>query len=154
MRCALFRLALYTAYERSAFGELTGGFWIPLLLLFILRDRNPSASLFRRAMDGSAVPLALVVAGAWLSNSPLGVMASYLLAAIALAAALLARSWAPVLRASVAAVLGMGLAAIYLLPAAWEQRWVNIQQVASYPDEMIENSWLFAPPRRSVAGAA
>ena len=29
--------ALFTAYERSAFGELTGGFWIPLLLLFTLR---------------------------------------------------------------------------------------------------------------------
>ncbi|MGA3263949.1 MAG: 6-pyruvoyl-tetrahydropterin synthase-related protein [Terracidiphilus sp.] len=136
--------SLFTAYERSAFGELTGGFWIPLLLLFTLRDRNPSASLLRRALDGSAVPLALVVAGSWLSNLPLGVMASYLLAAVALAAALLARSWAPVLRASAATVLGMSLAAIYMLPSAWEQRWVNIQQAASDPGEMIENSWLFA----------
>jgi hypothetical protein len=31
---------LFCAYERSAFGELTGGFWIPLLLLLVLRDRN------------------------------------------------------------------------------------------------------------------
>jgi hypothetical protein len=136
--------SLFTAYERAAFGELTGGFWIPLLLLFALRDRNPSTSLLRRALDGSAVPLALALAGAWLSNAPLGVMACYLLAAVALAAALLARSWAPVLRASVATVLGMSLAAIYLLPAAWEQRWVNIQQAASEPGEMIENSWFFA----------
>lgn len=79
--------ALFTAYERTAFAELSGGFWIPLLLLFTLRDRAPSAALWRRALDGSTLPLALVVAGCWLSNGPLGVMASYLLAGVALAAA-------------------------------------------------------------------
>jgi hypothetical protein len=71
--------ALFCAYERSAFGELTGGFWIPLLLLLILsphrqrpvcgdpglRDRNPGSAVWRRALDGSTAPLALVVAGAW-----------------------------------------------------------------------------------------
>ena len=136
--------ALFTAYERSAFGELAGGFWIPLLLLFILRDRNPAASLGRRALDGSALPLALVVTGCWLSNAPLGVMASYLLAAVALVAALLARSWAPVLRAAAAAALGTALAGLYLLPAIFEQRWVDIRQAIDDPGLRIENSWLFA----------
>jgi len=149
--------ALFTAYERSAFGELTGGFWIPLLLLFALsphrqrpvcgdpdlRDRNSSESLFKRAFDGSTALLALVVAGAWLSNAPLGVMASYLLAAVSLAAALLERSWAPVLRAAIAAVVGIGLAAVYLIPAAWEQRWADIRQATDDPGLLIENSWLF-----------
>ena len=136
--------ALFTAYERSAFGELTGGCWIPLLFLYILRDRNPSAPAYRRALDGSTVPLALVVAGAWLSNAPVGVMACYLLAAVALAAALLEKSWAPVVRASTAAALGIGLAAIYLVPAAWEQRWVDIRQATDDPGLLIENSWIFA----------
>jgi hypothetical protein len=157
--------ALFTAYERTAYGELTGGFWIPLLLLFALRDRNPceagcptlAAHLFLRlgwdsrmvrvcnhALDGSTLPLALVLAGAWLSNVPVGVMACYLLAAVALAAALLARSWAPLLRAAVAAALGTALAAFYLIPAAWEQRWVDIRQLTDDPGERIENSWLFA----------
>jgi len=117
--------ALFTAYERSAFGEMAA-FWIPLLLLLILRDRNPSGSLLRQACDGSAAPLALVVAGAWLSNAPLGVMASYLLAAVALTVALLRKSWAPAVRAFLAAALGLGLTAFYLIPAAWEQRWVDI----------------------------
>ncbi|MGA3134863.1 MAG: hypothetical protein ABSC88_02620 [Terracidiphilus sp.] len=135
--------ALFCAYERSAFGELTGGFWIPLLLLCILRDRNPAGSGMKRALDGSTAPLALAVAGAWLSNVPLGIMACYLLAAVALALALLERSWAPVLRAAAGAALGMGLAAIYLVPAAWEQRWTDIRQATSDPAEMIESSWLF-----------
>ncbi len=136
--------ALFTAYERTAFGELAGGFWIPLLLLFILRDRNPPAPAWRRALDGSTAPLAVVLAGAWLSNAPLGVMASYLLAATALAAAGLLRSWAPVLRAAAAAALGLGLGAVYLVPAAVEQHWVEIGRSMDEPGSMVENSWLFA----------
>ena len=136
--------ALFTAYERSDFAEMAGGFWIPLLLFFALRDRKPDGPLRRRAFDGSTVPLALTVAGAWLSNDPVGVMASYLLAAAALAAALFWRSWAPVLRASTGTVLGLGLASIYLLPAAWEQRWVEVNQAIDDPTEMIQNSWMFA----------
>jgi hypothetical protein len=71
-------------------------------------------------------------------------MACYLLAAVALTLALQLRSWAPVLRASVGAVLGMGLVAIYLVPATWEQRWVDIHQVTEDPGQTLENNWLFA----------
>ena len=136
--------SLFTAYERSAFGELSGGFWIPLILLFLLRDRNPSGALFHRALDGSAVPLALLVAGAWLSNPPVGVIASSFLAATALVIALLQKSWAPAVRAALAAALGLALSALYLVPAVIEQRWVDVRQVTGDPGEMIENSWLFA----------
>lgn len=121
--------ALFTAYERSAFAELAGGFWIPLVLLFAIRQRNSSGPLVRRALDGSTTLLALAIAGSWVSNPTVGVMACYLLAAVALTLALHLRSWAPVLRASIGAVLGMGLVAIYLVPATWEQRWVDIHQV-------------------------
>jgi hypothetical protein len=141
--------ALFTAYERSAFAELAGGCWIPLVLLYILRERNPSVpasacSAWRRALDGSTAPLALAVAGAWLSNPTVGLMACYLLAAVALAAALLSKSWAPAARAFVAAALGMGLVAAYLVPASWEQRWVDIHQVTEDPGQTLENNWLFA----------
>jgi hypothetical protein len=135
---------LFTAYERTAFGELAGGIWLPLLLLFALCDRNPEAPLMRRALDGSAAPLSLVVAACWLSNVPVGIIGCYLLAAIALVAALLARSWAPVLRAAIGATLGTALAGLYLLPAAWEQRWVDVRQAIDDPGLAIENSWLFA----------
>jgi hypothetical protein len=163
---------LFTAYERTAFGELAGGIWIPLLLLFALRsakaarpavapERGDSLSIggarsftvaglvaryptIRAAFDGSAFPLALVVAGAWLSNAPLGVMACYLLAFIALATAVVGRCWAPLLRAAVSVGLGIALAAFFLAPAAWEQRWVAINQATDDPGERIENSFLFS----------
>ena len=141
---------LFTAYERSAFGELTGGMWIAFLLLFALRDvdgasanpaeRRPLAA----ALSGSTAILALVLAGAWLSNAPLGVMASYLLAAVSIVAAITARSWAPLLRGVIASVLGMGLAAFFLLPADREQGWAALQLAAADPGERIENSWMFA----------
>jgi hypothetical protein len=134
--------ALFTAYERTAFGEMAA-FWIPLLLLLVLRDRKASAPTLRRAFDGSAAPLALVIAGAWLSNAPLGVMASYLLAGVALVIALCDRSWAAIVRAATATVGGLGIAAFYLLPAAYEQRWVDIHQATDDPGLKIENSFLF-----------
>ncbi len=135
--------ALFTAYERTAFAELMGGFWIPLLLLFALRDRNPSARLWWRALDGSTLPLALVVAGCWFSDGPVGVMASYLLAALALTASVMNRSWAHLLRGALAAALGLGLTSLYLLPAAREQAWIDLRAAVDYPVFNIQNNWLF-----------
>lgn len=135
---------LFTAYERSAFPEFMGGVWLPLLLLFALRERNPSGPLVRRALDGSTVPLALALAGAWLSNAPLGVIASYLLAAVALVWTLVSRSWAPALRAVTGTVLGLGITAFYWLPAALERTWVDIRQAYEDPGYSFENNWAFA----------
>jgi hypothetical protein len=146
---------LYTAYERSAFAELAGGIWIPLLVLLMLREgkqrQRASAfgdsalgdSVWSSSIDGTALLLALVIAAAWLSNAPVGVMASYLLAGVALLLAVIWRSWVPILRATVGATLGLGLAAYYLVPAAVEQRWVDIRQATDDSGEQIQNSFLF-----------
>lgn len=135
--------SLFTAYERAAFPEFTGGIWLPLLLLFALRQRHEPSS-FRRAFDGSAAPLALALAACWLCNAPLGVIASYLLAGVALLAALLRKSWAPVLRAGVAGALGLAATAFYWIPAEFEQRWVDIRQATEDPGYNFENNWAFA----------
>lgn len=138
--------ALFCAYERAAFGEMCSAVWIPLLLLFALRESSPSGAVRLRVLDRSVAPLAVALACAWLSDAPGGVMASYLLAAVAVAAAVLRRSWYPVVRATIAFLLGLGLCAFYVLPAAWEQRWVDIQQgigVNGDPGMRIENNWLF-----------
>jgi hypothetical protein len=143
--------------RRSGYAELTGGFWIPLLLLFLLRNRNPSGSLWTRIFDGSVVPLSLVIAGIWLSNGPLGIEATYLLAATALVSAMMQKSWAPIARATIAASLGMGVASVYLAPAVWERSSANIQLALSAPGYQIENNWLFshlADPSLSTASLA
>lgn len=138
-----FGFALFSIYRRNDFADLTGGFWIPLLLLFALRRRNPSGNLWERSLDGSAAPLALVVAGVWLSNGPEGIMAGYLLAAVALVSALLEKSLAPIIRAIVSTVMGMGLASLYLIPAVYERKWVSIESALVPSKYLVENNWLF-----------
>jgi hypothetical protein len=136
--------ALFTAYERAAFPEFMGGICLPLVVLYVLRERSASGSLGHRAFDGSTVPLALALGCAWLSNAPLGVIASYLLAALALLWAFLRRSWAPLLRAAVASLLGLGITAFYWIPSALERKWVDIRQAYEDPGYNFENNWAFA----------
>jgi hypothetical protein len=144
--------ALFTGYERTAFPEFAGGFWLPLLMLYALRPslvpsgegQGAPRSLLRRAFNGSTVPLAIALAGAWLSNLPLGVMAAYLLAALALVAAIANKSWAPVLLATVGGALGLGLAALYWLPAAFEHNLVDVRQATQDPGFNFEYNWLFS----------
>jgi hypothetical protein len=123
--------AMFVAYERSALGELLAGAWLPLVVLFALRRRS------------SIAPLGLSVAALWLSNSPAAVIGSYMLAVLALGMWIAeGRSW-PALRAAVGMALGLGLAAFYIVPAAFEQRWVQIDR-AIMPGMRVEDSFLFA----------
>ena len=135
--------AFFVADRRSALSELAAAAWIPLLLLYAWRE--PSANAKNRLIPNpySLIPVSLVVAAVWLTNAPSGVMASYLLAFAALSAAILQRKWQPILRAAFAAPLGLGLAAFYLVPAAWEQRWIDVRQALDI-GMRIQDSWLFA----------
>ncbi len=137
---------LVDVYMRSDFPELAGGFWIPLLLLFQLRryaTSTASETLLPRMFRG-VVPLTLVVTGIWLTNGPLGIMASYLLVATALVSAAIRKSWEPLVRAALSFVIGSTLAAVYLVPAIWEQGWANIQSAISEREYLVENGWLFS----------
>jgi hypothetical protein len=123
--------AMFVIYERSALGELLAGAWLPLMVLFALRTRS------------SIAPLGLSVAALWLTNSPAAVVGSYMLAVLALGMWIAeGRPW-PALRAAGGMALGLGLAAFYIVPAAFEQRWVQIDR-AIIPGMRVEDSFLFA----------
>ncbi len=123
--------AMFVAYERSAFGELLAAAWLPLMALFALRRR------------GSVAPLALSVAALWLTNSPAAVIGSYLLAVLALGMWIAEGKPWPALRAAGGMALGLGLAAFYIVPAAFQQRWVQIERAIN-PGMRVEDSFLFA----------
>ncbi|HXP10743.1 MAG TPA: hypothetical protein VN828_19730, partial [Acidobacteriaceae bacterium] len=91
----------------------------------------------------SVAPLGLSVAALWLTNSPAAVMGSYLLAILALGMWILERRPWPALRATGGMALGLGLAAFYIVPAAYEQRWVQIGRAIT-PGMRVQDSFLFA----------
>jgi len=138
---------LLIVYWRSAYAELLAATLLPLLLLCMLRLNEPG---FRPTLW-----LSLTLAAAWLTNAPSAVMIHYSTAGLALVfaaigaahEAALERSWGPqiwrpLVRTALAIVLGAGLASFYLLPAIYEQRWINLSQVLS-PGVRPQDNFLF-----------
>ena len=128
-RDAILSAALYAAnpyylvivYWRSALAELLAGCLLPLLLLFVVRAEKDGQRVI--------VALSLIVAAAWLTNAPSAVMVNYSLALLIVVAAIVQRKPALLLYGAAAMVLGAGLASFYIIPAAHEEKWVNIAQV-------------------------
>ena len=115
---------LFTAYERTAYAELLAAAWIPLLLAAALRARV--------RMLGIAMPVALL----WLTNAPAAVMGCYALGLVGVLrvgmdwrrdgrGVGLKLAW----QTAAGVGLGLGLAAFYVVPAAYERRWVEIAMV-------------------------
>ena len=121
---------LFVAYERTAYGELMGAALIPLLLSFAVRPSPPIAAL------------APTIAGIWLMNAPAGVMACYALLWIALLRLASERSFRSSLRLASATAIGLALAGFYLVPAAYQERWVEIARAIG-PDMRFQDSFLF-----------
>ncbi len=121
---------LFIAYERTAYGELMAAALIPLLLCFAVRPSPPIAAL------------AATIAGIWLMNAPSGVMACYALLWIALLRLASERSWRAPLHLAASTAIGLALAAFYLVPAAYQERWVEIARAIG-PDMRFQDSFLF-----------
>jgi hypothetical protein len=122
---------LVIVYWRSDFAELLVSALIPLAVLFAMR----TATEPRRAW----APLALVIAAVWLSNAPAAVVVTYATALILAVMAARERSIRPLFYGGSALALGLALAACYIVPAAFEQSWVNISEVLSQGLQFAEN---------------
>jgi len=138
-RDALFAAILYAVnpyhvlivYWRSAFAELLTAALLPLLVLWAVRleERGLRPMLW----------LSGTLAAVWLTNAPAAVMVHYSLALFAVVIAVLTRSWRPLTKSAIAILLGAALASFYLLPAAYEEKWVNIGEVLSPGVRPIDN---------------
>jgi 6-pyruvoyl-tetrahydropterin synthase related domain len=143
-RDAIFAAALYAVnpyhivivYWRSAFAELLASCWLPLLVLMVLKASEEND---RRIV----IFLSLIMAGAWLTNAPAAVMIHYSLAVTLLFLVWHKRSSRLLIIGAVVVVLGACLSAFYLLPAIYEQRWVNIGEAISAGSRPQDN-FLFA----------
>ena len=139
---ALFAAAFYAlnpyhlvvVYWRSAFAELLAAALLPLLLVSLLKLREPGAR--------PVLSLALVLAAAWLTNAPSALMIHYSAAGLVVFLAFHERSWRPLVRLASAVLLGIGVASFYLLPAIYEERWINIAEVLG-PGVRPQDNFLF-----------
>jgi hypothetical protein len=119
--------ALVIAYVRSDFAELLAMAFLPFLLLgtlavcgFLADPEGGFPAIFAFALPFCAI---------WLSNAPAAVIATYAAAFLFLWQSFLSRSFWPAARGAAGILLGLLLAAFYLVPAIYEQRWVNISSV-------------------------
>jgi hypothetical protein len=141
-RGAIFAAAFYAAnpyhlvivYWRSAFAELLAAALLPLLVLCVLRWQEKGPKI--------VFPLSLIVAAVWLTNLPSAVMLNYSLALLLLVLAARRRSPRVLVYGAFAVVLGAALAAFYLVPAVYEQRWVDISS-ALWPGVRPQDNFLF-----------
>jgi uncharacterized membrane protein len=129
---------LYTAYERTAYAELLAAAWIPLLLHAILREKV--------SIPRIAIPIALL----WLTNAPAAVMSCYALALLTLIRIATNPGGYRAKRdrlqlaatTTIGTALGLALAAFYILPAAYERRYVQIT-MAIVPGITPQDNFLF-----------
>ncbi|HEX6495726.1 MAG TPA: hypothetical protein VF018_09595 [Acidobacteriaceae bacterium] len=142
---------LFTAYERTAYAELLAAAWMPLLLKAVLA---PEVRVVR-----VAVPIALL----WLTNAPAAVIGCYTAAVLVVSrmgtealgrppriAATLRTIAKP---SAIGTLLGFGLAAFYLVPAAWERRFVQVS-MATIVNMRIDHNFLFERTGSSVDAVA
>jgi hypothetical protein len=138
-RDAIFAAMLYAVnpyhlviiYWRSAFAELLASCLVPLLVLLVWR----AAEGERRVV----VPLGLLLAASWLMNAPAAVMIHYSLALLVVFFAWTRKSPVLLLLAGVAVILGACLSGFYLLPAVYEQKWVEIANAVSAGSRPADN---------------
>ena len=116
--------ALTIIYARSDFAELLAIAFFPLLLLATLRLCGFLSA--HETASGGITKFAAAFGAVWLCNAPAAVIATYSVGVMFLFAAAARKAWKPLVSGAAGILLGFGLAAFYVIPAIWEQKWVNI----------------------------
>lgn len=110
-------------YYRSDFAEFFAGALFPLLMLATVDAVQGNWRRFPL--------LSLTVAGIWLSNAPAAVIATYSLVLMLVVGCLVQRNLTGLLIGGCGLAAGFLLSAFYIIPAWWEQRYIQIAEAAT-----------------------
>jgi hypothetical protein len=128
--------ALFLAYAGTRMSELLAGVLLPLLVLYVVRIGEGRSEV-------AILKLAVVFAACWLANTPTGVISTYCLAFLVLVLAVWRRSTRILALGLASMALGFLLAGFYIVPAAYENRWVTLRGLIT-PLLSPENNFLFS----------
>jgi len=125
---------LLNIYVRSAFAEMLAASLLPLMVLWMVRER-PAREMF--------APLAVTVAAAWLTNVPAAIMLTYSVVVLLTITTVFRRNSRVFVYGASALALGMALASFYIVPVVFEKNWIALWQVLSAGVRPSDN-FLFA----------
>jgi 6-pyruvoyl-tetrahydropterin synthase-like protein len=146
---------LVDVYVRSSFSELLAGAILPLVTLCVFncaRLEQPHSAQTDRVRWRNIALVSIVFAAIWLTNAPAALITSYAMAFLLVILAFRRRSFAPLFQGALGVALGLILASAYIVPAVFEQRWVDIEEAISEP-LVYANSLVFrwiADPRHHM----
>lgn len=123
----------------SLYAETWAWVWFPLILFFLCRIRN------NRSESVGVLGLSLSYAALILTHLVSAYMLSLLIGAFWLICWMRGEALARQLRILAALLTGLALAAFYLFPAFYEQRFVRLEYSTLLPEFDFHNTFLFFP---------
>lgn len=121
---------LLTIYVRSAFAELLAASFLPLVVLWIVREW-PAREM--------CVPLALTVAGIWLTDVPAAIIATYAAVLLLVTVTIMRRNSRVFVYGAAAIAMGLLLSSFYIVPVLYEKSWITMTQFLSPGVRPAEN---------------
>jgi hypothetical protein len=117
-------------YQRGAMAELLVFVWMPLMLLFGERLMKAPSQAGKRSVLFSIVGLAASYGAFLWSHPPTAYQFTLGFGVYVLVLSVMRKEWKGLVAVGVAMALGIGLAAVYLLPAAIEQNLIHMEYIS------------------------
>ncbi|HSB09423.1 MAG TPA: hypothetical protein VLM38_07900 [Blastocatellia bacterium] len=117
-------------YQRGAIAELLVFVWMPAMLLFGERLMRAPSQTGQRSLLASAAGLAASYGAFLWSHPPTAYQFTLGFGVYVLALSVLRREWKGLMAVGAAMALGIGLSAVYLLPAAIDQNLIHREYIS------------------------
>lgn len=134
----LFPFRYFELHASGLFSQFAASNFLPWLILCLWRIQRSTSS---DSLLSKAIPLALTYALIILTNLPLAVMSTYLIAAWFIGSSLLKRSIGLLFPTLVGGLIGVGISSVYLLPAILELPHLHIPHSESTP--LYQSNFIF-----------
>ncbi len=117
---------LIDLYHRGTFAELLAYSWLPLFFYFLVKSKDSEDS--RVPMAGLAMTYATVI----LTHLAVGFLFSIVAGVYLFYVFIVRTEKMSLIRTLISLLFGLGISSVYLVPAAWERKYVHIDVLLKY----------------------